>query len=419
MKTIFRLLVIGFLAFAMVSCNQIKDTPTNTDTNPEPTPNPSPEPKPEPDPTNSGLAELLASATANGFVSSKLSYKLDGATAATFEGYANQEVSYLLTGLKLSTAKGNSLKALGLIIFIDFNLKLDAQQTSIEAKGELELEGDIVNLGDSKAIKALANLKIPLEDRLVDARAVLLLVDEQTFFDEADAIFVSDSTLKAKFSQSPDKNLSPFTAFSKDAIFLGFSSSDTNSKLGEQDELAFSYLAKSQKTAYGTVKQLAGFLGHEHQNPVMALAFNLKQPQAVKKVVLACDGCKEDVLVAMPRDAFTATDDLWRKQFLSKNGIPNWINGKEPIPFGKEPSCNSMHQLLGEAIYAGNRYRSLFLALKTGADLVRLSASSQIDYPIGSKPHTTVQDYLYKAINLSFTSTQTILETMDKAACFK
>jgi hypothetical protein len=109
----------------------------------------------------------------------------------------------------------------------------------------------------------------------------------------------------------------------------------------------------------------------------------------------------------------------WTKLFFNSKGIDSWIIGKEAIPFSEKPTCESMTELLNQTFYVANFYRNYHLALKNGASVSRVGAKGVETFAPGSKAHDEALAYLYNASNLSFTSTQKILEPMAKAGCLK
>ena len=424
MKIFFRLFVICFLAFAVVSCNQNSDTNpiTKPDPNPDPKPDPNPDPKPdpdpnpdpdpEPDPETNGLDEIIATRQPGGVVEGKLSYSVEWSEELEFS-YANQEVSYFMTGLKLSTAKGNSLKAIALIMDSgDGTLPLDTT-------GELEFEGIITEVGSLKVIRTLATLKIPVKGSTIDAQGALLLIDDKATMAEDEVRFVADGQFKANFGTPSKDGTFPFAAMSDDGkVLVGFGIDDGTLNFGEMESWPISYLAEGKKTAYGTVKQLTGFIKLEKGYGIAALAINLKQPKPAEKAVLVCEGCTQDTIVSMPRDSFTATDDLWLKLMPLKTPIPDWITGRSSIPLPKEPTCKEMAGLLGTTIKAANSYRAHASNLEQGASLF-LVGKIITEYKADSDLHTTSLKTFQSREAQSWDTAVSISKEMEALKCFE
>ena len=150
--------------------------------------------------------------------------------------------------------------------------------------------------------------------------------------------------------------------------------------------------------------------------PIVALTVGFETKQEAK-TVLVCSDCEEDVVSVLTKAEQSIID--WEKVTEVASGIPNWIKGKEPVPYGKEPSCESRYALFLEASYGASLYAGYYFELKAGSQFLSSGHSSGVKiFEAGSKEHDTIKAYFLNAGDASYAVAETILQDIDELACF-
>jgi hypothetical protein len=362
-----------------------------------------------------GMSELVALAGSAGTLSSKLSYELEGATEATFPGKSG--FKYVVSGFKLKTSKGSPLKALGIIF--SSNPSFKAAQV-LSAKGELDLSGNLVDLGAFKAFRAIASFKVPSGTTTLDVQASMLLVDSATLFDEADALFGK----LLQLNRLSAVNLSGASLFTYSApnedgsTTLGIGLADIRQKPGLLERpTAFGYLAEGLQTPYGRAKRLSGALAGEKNLLINAVALGIKlvQPKPEKTVVVACENCTGDVVVATSESTF-AEFEVWG--LLPKRPpIPLWLTGRGTIPLPKTPTCAELTAALNTAILGANSYSRHNTFLRGGSDLVLVS-NTLSRFKAGSAKHSELRQLYAKYRSQSWNTARTLAGQINGLKCY-
>ena len=130
-----------------------------------------------------------------------------------------------------------------------------------------------------------------------------------------------------------------------------------------------------------------------------------------------CTDCKDDAIGLISAEYVADVDPA--KYFAAADIIPRWVRGDAPPPLGKAPSCALLGLRFYEGLYGANLYRLYYAQLKNGSDLLRGDRSGRATtYPAGSKQHAQTQDELYRLMNLSYATSQELLEAYDQQDCF-
>lgn len=370
---------------------------------------------PPPDLNTGGVAELIGEASSSGAVSRSLSFELEGAVAGNFKaaGVSGTGLDYIASGFKLKTAKGGSLKAVGIIY--------PPTGVALNAKGELDMQGTLVDLGRYKAIRGVATLRIPSGGATTTARAALLIVGDGVFFDEADALFGKVLSLgKPNVVNLTNGSLFSYSAANESgSTTVGIGLADIRQKPGLVERQTYlGFFAESVQTPYGKAKRLTGAIDGEKDSVinVLVLALRLEQPKPQKSVVVACENCRGDVVLAASEKSFVAWEDIW-PQMTKRPPIPTWVTGQSAIPFPQNPTCKDLAVLMGTVLHAADDYARYSSLLARGSDLALVNRTIT-QFKAGSVKHQELRDRFSKARASSRTTATAIAARLNTLKCY-
>lgn len=370
---------------------------------------------PAPNLNTGGIADLIAEASPGGTVGSTLSFELEGAVAGNFKaaGVSGTGLDYIASGFKLKTAKGGSLKAVGIIY--------PPTGVALNAKGNLDIQGTLVDLDRFKAIRGIATLRIPNGASTITARAALLIVGEGVQFDEADTLFFGDLTLpKPGVVNLTNGSLFTYNAANEGgSTTVGIGLADIRQKPGLLErQTALSYVAEGVQTPYGRAKRLTGAIDGEKSSviDVLVLALRLQQPKPQKSVVVACENCTGDVVLSTSESSFVAWEDVW-PLMTRRSPIPTWVTGQSAIPFPQNPTCKDLAVLMGTVLHAADDYARYSSLLAKGSDLALVNRTVT-QFKAGSVKHQEMRERYTKARASSRTTATAIATRLSNLKCY-
>lgn len=368
-----------------------------------------------PTPSTDGFAELVAGAGTGGAVSGSLSFELEGAVTANFKAarVSGAGLDYISSGFKLKTTKGGSLKAMGIIY--------PPTGVALSAKGDLDIQGILVDLGQYKAIHGVATLRIPSGGATITARAALLMVGDGVQFDEADALFFGElRLLKPSVVNLTNGSLFSYSATNEGGSnTVGIGLADIRQKPGLLErQTSLGYVAEAMQTPYGRAKRLTGAIDSEKSSliDVLVLGVLLEQPKPQKSLVVACANCTGDVAIAVSEKSFGEMDGVW-PSLPKRAPIPLWVTGRDSIPLSKAPTCSELTAVLDTAILAANRYSRYTTFLGDGADVVLVN-QTLARHKAGSAKHGEMQQLYAKFRALSWGTARTLASQITALKCY-
>ncbi len=335
---------------------------------------------PRPDPAD-GIEELLDLAGPGGWIEADLDYQVTNVSASSHPG-AEGDFEYLLAALEIDTASGHALRAVGIFWSADDG---GVKHEELTVAGRIKIDG-VGRVRDGlKAVtaggSAIGSLGTPL-------RASLLLVTPDSFFDEADALFLGDAFMTpAATGHLESAGRLPLLADGEGGLFVGMVEDRGRDLSFGEMEIWFTYAAESFETPFGAVQLLRGYIAGQDETslPAVSLAVGVVKPPRPEALVVYCADCDGDVMLAVPAEGFTATDDLWLK-IKGLPTIPLWARGAAEVPLPMEYTCEEALEIAAAAIRGANAYRLHRLLLSEGAGLARVSSSVTV-HPPGSRGH--------------------------------
>lgn len=395
MKHVIRTLLLGALAWSVAACVQVG--------------------APQEDLHENGMEELLAEAGPGGWIEVDLDLGSVAASAAHHPGAHGQPLNQLLAAMELTTPGGHPLRAVGLLWSED-GTALDADE--LVADGLLRLTGTQHLRGGLSSLVAAVELDLATPGGTVAARGSLLVVGPDTFFDEADALFLGDLHLRPiDGGRYSDGARFPYAAAGDEGLVVGLLQNDGRELSFGELEIWFSYRAQRWSTPFGPVQWLSGFVEHGGDAlPSVALAFDLRPAEPEPTVVVYCRDCDGgEIMLAVPEKGFTATDDLWLKLPLLPT-VPTWVTGEDEVPLEEGANCRTALALAAEAVRAANAYRLHHDLLADGADLALFDKGMDL-HPAGSEGHRIIVDRLHDAEAAAWGTVDFLLGLLEANPC--
>lgn len=366
----------------------------------------------EPDPKSTdGFAELTQGLKDGDSVNASLSYKLSPLKSSLRDiRVETVPAEYIFT-----TESGKTFKALALISLPAKLAGLSDEDIFAAITNErVDLTSELTELKDFSVLVGTTELNLKVGTLSFNTQATLLAFPNSLKLNTQENHFLKSSSASLKLGEN---GIFSFVAEDSETSFAGIGISDPEDAKALKEKESLEFLTELLETSSGNAGEVRGFIPLEDKSvlPIIAITIGLETQEETRTVTFCAD-CKEDVVSVLSKEQLAVVN--WPEVAKLASGVPNWVKGAEPVPYGDKPTCDAMYQLFFDSALGANFYRTFYIALHDNADLLRFEDGIATTYVAGTKEHTATQTYLLAAKDQSFLTVGAVIDTMSTSGCF-